>query len=203
MSSVAKQGEALHDLGRAGARRAKHWLESTSRVEACWVNPDKGAVGKLTFDWPHGGQSFSFDLGGRLRYGSFDGQLFYAEVKKYSNASDLGTLYQGFLAKCYAAYLDSPKFADNFMWVSWAPHAANRWSELTTPGEVRKAVVAHAARLFPLGANVDGMVDDNVCTAVADRLWILILSDKQEGLVPAVEHLGLIHQHEMLKAAGL
>jgi hypothetical protein len=69
-------------------------LESTSRVEACWVNPDKGAVGKLTFDWPHGGQSFSFDLGGRLRYGSFDGQLFYAEVKKYSNASDLGTLYQ-------------------------------------------------------------------------------------------------------------
>lgn len=203
MSGVARQGESLHEVGRDGARRAKQWLESTSRVDACWVNPDKGAVEKLTFDWPHGGQSFSFDLGGRLRYGSFDGQLFYAEVKKYATSADLGSHYQSFLAKCYVAYSTAPKFTDNFMWVSWAPHAATRWSDLTTAAEVRKAVLANAARVFPEGADASGLLDEATCEAVAERLWILILSDRQEGLVPAVEHLGLIHQHEMRKAAGL
>ncbi|MEE1619268.1 hypothetical protein [Brachybacterium sp. J153] len=202
MSIAAKQGESLHDLGREGARRAKQWLESTSRVDACWVNPDKGAVEKLTFEWPQDGQSFSFDLGGKLRYGAFDGKLFYAEVKKYSKALDLGTHYKDFLAKCYVAYLGAPRFADNFMWVSWAPHAATSWDELTTAAKVRESVVANAHRIFPPAAKVDALVDDDTCAAVAERLWILILSDKQEDLVPAVEHLGLIHQHEMLKAAG-
>lgn len=201
MSVVTKQGESLHDLGREGARRAKQWLESTSRVDACWVNPDKGAVEKLTFEWPQGGQPFSFDLGGKLRYGAFDGKLFYAEVKKYSKALDLGTHYKDFLAKCYVAYLGAPRFADNFMWVSWAPHAATSWDELTTAAKVRESVVANAHRIFSPAGDVDALVDDDTCAAVAERLWILILSDKQEELVPAVEHLGLIHQHEMLKAA--
>lgn len=202
MGSAASQGESLHELGREGARRAKQWLESTSRVDACWVNPDKGAVEKLTFDWPHGGQSFSFDLGGKLRYGRVDGQLFYAEVKKYSASADLSQHYGSFLAKCYVAYSDAPRYADNFMWVSWAPHSATRWADLTTVAEVRKSVLANANRLFPSESNVEQLIDDEVCAAVADRLWLLILSDRQEGLVPSREHLGLIHQHEMMKASG-
>lgn len=48
---------------------------------------------KLTFEWPQGGQSFSFDLGGKLRYGDFDGKLFYAEVKKYSKSLDLAVKF--------------------------------------------------------------------------------------------------------------
>lgn len=202
MRVVTKQGESLHEVGREGARRAKQWLESTSRVDACWVNPDKGAVEKLTFEWPQGGQSFSFDLGGKLRYGDFDGKLFYAEVKKYSKSLDLGKHYTDFLAKCYVAYQGAPRFADNFMWVSWAPHAATSWDQLTTQAKVHESVAANASRIFPSGADVDALIDDATCAAVAERLWILILSDKQEDLVPAVEHLGLIHNHEMLKAAG-
>ena len=202
MGKAAKQGESLHDLGREGARRAKQWLESTSRVDACWVNPDKGADEKLRFDWPEGGQSFSFDLGGKLRYGDVDGQLFYAEVKKYANSADLGTHYRDFLAKCYVAYLDSPKFADNFMWVSWAPHAATTWDQLTSATHVRAAVLANAHRIFANPAEADELIDDEVCATVAERLWLLILSDKQETLVPDPVHLGLIHNHELLKASG-
>lgn len=31
-------GEEAHEKGRDGAQRAKLWLESTTRVNACWVN---------------------------------------------------------------------------------------------------------------------------------------------------------------------
>lgn len=201
MGKTPMHGETLHDVGREGARRAKQWLESTSRVDACWVNPDKGAVEKLTFDWPEGGQAFSFDLGGKLRYGDFNGQLFYAEVKKYSTPSNLGQHYRAFLAKCYVTYQKVPKFADHFMWVSWTPHGTSKWASLTSADEVHAAVVEHAARIFPAGTDVDAAVDEDACLAVAERLWVLILSDKQETLVPAVEHLGLIHAHELQKAA--
>ena len=195
-------GEALHEQGRDGARRAKRWLDATSRVEACWVNPDNGAAQKLTFVWPQGGQSFSFDLGGWLRYGSFEGQMFFAEVKKYANASDLGGHYTEFLAKCYVAYQSRPHYTDHFMWVSWAPHASTRWESLTTPRKVHEAVSAQAGRIFPAGTDPEDAVDQAVCKAVSERLWLLILSDKQEVLVPTVEHLNLIHSHERVKAAG-
>ncbi|WOQ17584.1 hypothetical protein [Raineyella sp. W15-4] len=200
MGMVPMTGEALHDLGREGARRAKHWLESTSRVDACWVNPDKGAAQKLTFGWPEGGHSFSFDLGGKLRYGDFDGQLFYAEVKKYSAVGDLNAHYKAFLAKCYVAYLKVPNFADHFMWVSWTPHGTSRWATLTSTAEVRAAVIEHADRIFPAGTDPVTSVDEDACKAVSDRLWLLILSNKQESLVPFVEHLELIHSHELRKA---
>lgn len=35
MGKTPIHGEALHELGRDGARRAKQWLESTSRVDTC------------------------------------------------------------------------------------------------------------------------------------------------------------------------
>jgi len=165
------------------------------------VNPDKGAAQKLTFAWPEGGQSFSFDLGGKLRYGEFDGQLFYAEVKKYSVASGLNVHYKAFLAKCYVAYLTMPNYADHFMWVSWTPHGTSRWATLTSAAEVRAAVIEHSDRLFPAGADPATSVNEQACSAVADRLWLLILSDKQESLVPSTEHLALIHSHELRKVA--
>lgn len=198
----AIKGEALHDQGRDGARRAKRWLDATSRVDACWVNPDNGAAQKLTFDWPQGGQSFSFDLGGWLRYGTLEGQMFFAEVKKYASSSDLSQHYKDFLAKCYVAYQQRPHYTDHFIWVSWAPHAATRWDSLTSPQEVRSAVIGNASRVLPGSVDPDAAVDEAVCESVAERLWLLILSDKQETLVPAVEHLNLIHSHERLKAAG-
>lgn len=199
MGAAPPQGEALHALGQDGARRAKRWLESTSRVDACWVDPDKGAREKLTVAWPQGG-SFSFDLGGRLRYSPFDGQLFFAEVKNHTTASNLNTEYDAFLAKCYVTYLERPTYADHFLWLSWTPHGVSRWASLTSAENVQQAVITHAHRIFPADSDPDTAVDLAVCQAVAERLWILILSRKQEDLVPTVEHLGIIHAHEMVKA---
>lgn len=201
MGNGPMTGEAVHEAGRDGVRRAKDWLEATSRVDACWVNPDNGARQKLTFPWPQGGLPFSFDLGGKLRYGPFDGQLFYAEVKKYTVVSNLGTHFKSFLAKCYVAYQAVPSYTDHFMWISWTPHGVTKWAELASQAEVKAAVRAHASRIFPADTDLDTAVDDEMCAKVSERIWILILSDKQEALVPSTQHLSLIHAHEMNRPA--
>jgi hypothetical protein len=73
-------GERLHAKGQDGARRAKKWLEFTTRADARWVNPDEVALPKLTFPWATG-NTFSFDRGGILRGGRVNHQEFLAECK--------------------------------------------------------------------------------------------------------------------------
>ena len=136
-SFLAMPGESLHEVGRDGAIRAKRWLEATTRVDVPWVNPDH--VAKLSFPWIGKG-TFSFDLGGTLRGGDVHGQEFFAEVKRYTNASDQGSLYREYLAKCYCAYQCSPARCDHFMWITWHPFSVTRWTRLCTAKEVEDAV---------------------------------------------------------------
>lgn len=195
------QGEAAQAKGADGARRAKRWLEATTRVNAQWVNPDPPAIPKLTFDWPHGGQSFSFDLGGLLKYGELDGQMFFAESKNYTAPNDLSRHYSVFLAQCYVAYTALPHHCDHFMWIAWSPHNINHWPKLTTADYVRDHVIKNRTRIF---GDIDEdearrQLDPDVVSEVADRLWLIILSEKQETLVISNEHRGLIEQHEVEK----
>ena len=196
------EGETAQAKGADGARRAKRWLESTTRVNAQWVNPDPPAVAKLTFAWPHGGQNFSFDLGGLLKYGDLDGHLFFAESKNYAAPSDLREHYSKFLAQCYVAYLDKPAYCDHFMWIAWSPHDITKWPTLTTAGYVKKHVVLHRARVFGDGVSevdAEALIDEEAVSAVASRLWLIILSEKQETLVISKEHRGVIDQYEAVK----
>lgn len=195
------EGESAQAKGADGARRAKRWLESTTRVSANWVNPDKPAVPKLTFAWPHGGQHFSFDLGGVLKYGEFDGQVFFAESKNYAEPNDLRTHYSKFLAQCYVAHLDKPGFCDHFMWIAWSPHDITKWPILTSADYVKKHVIKHRERVFGETdeAKAETMVDLDVVSAVASKLWLIILSEKQETLVISGEHRGVIDKYEAEK----
>ena len=195
------QGEAAQAKGADGARRAKRWLESTTRVNAQWVNPDKAAVGKLTFEWPHGGQTFSFDLGGIMKYGKFDGQMFFAESKNYDAPNDLAKHYDKFLAQCYVAYRAREAYCDHFIWIAWSPHSISKWPELRSEAAVRDALITNRVRVFnePNKANAAAMIDDPTVTAVAERLWLIILSEKQEQLVISAEHRGVIDKYEALK----
>lgn len=193
------EGESAQAKGADGARRAKRWLESTTRVNAQWVNPDPPALKKLQFPWPHGGQNFSFDLGGTLKYGDFEGEMFYAESKNYDSASDLPEHYSKFLAQCYVAYLQRPMFCDHFMWISWSPHSITRWSELTSAAYVKEHVLKNKTRVFGVEDDAEALdlIDDDIVSAVAERLWLIILSKKQEALVISREHRGLIEKHEI------
>jgi hypothetical protein len=75
-------GEALHEEGREGARRAKRWLESTTRVKSVWLNTDGMHASRMTFSWPVKG-SYSYDVAGIMLGAEFEGHSFAAECKSY------------------------------------------------------------------------------------------------------------------------
>jgi hypothetical protein len=169
-------GEKIQALGIDGAQRAKRWLEGTTRVLHVWTNPED--ENKLTFRWADG-NSFSFDLGGTFHGAELHNRNFYAEVKKYSSAGDQGTEYPKYLAKCYLALQQRPEMCDHFMWITWAPFSVTQWPKLMTVEYVAASVGKHAQK--SLGAP-DAQPDLSHCSEIADRLWLIVLSDKQEGL---------------------
>jgi hypothetical protein len=193
-------GEAFHDIGRDGAIRAKRWLDATTRVKACWLNTDPGAAQKTSYAWPKTGTSFSYDLGGILRGGEFENQQFLAECKKLTTSGGQGTKYREYLAKCYVAHMANPAFTDNFMWITWHPFLVESWAKLCGAEEVRNGVVDQRHRIFGSDVTEEDapkLVDSAVCERVAGRLWLLVLSEKQEKLVITDKHRGIIIAHEI------
>jgi hypothetical protein len=192
-------GEALHDKGRDGARRAKLWLEATTRVSQAWLNTDPVIGARCQFQWPFGGQPFSYDIAGMLRGPDFEGHYFLAECKKYSVIGNQPSEYPEYLAKCYVVYKDQPKWCDHFMWITWHPFNVKTWAELCAPEMVRKAVLGERERVFGVSdeAEAESLIDEGAVVAVAQRLWLLVLTDKQEKLVIPRDHLALIREHEV------
>jgi hypothetical protein len=160
-------------------------------VDVAWVNPD--AVDKLTFRWADGA-TFSFDLGGQMRGGGLAGQEFFAEVKKYGTVGDQPALHDEYLAKCYRAYSEMPNRCDHFFWLTWHPFSQTKWTQLCSAPEVRRAVVTHGERALgePDFERAQEAVDESVCEAIADRLWLIVLCDKQEELVVEDQYLGAV-----------
>lgn len=196
-SFVPVSGEQLHDLGREGARRAKEWLEATTRVNAQWVNPDRYAVPKLSFTWADIKQStFSFDLGGILLGGDLHSQEFLAESKYYKKPGDQGTLYVDYLAKCYRALAVRPDRCDNFMWITWAPFNITKWHDLCSADQVRDAINEHAGKVFGEQER-DEESERKACEVVSRRLWLIVLSERQESLVISREHRAVIQAHDV------
>ncbi len=197
-------GEELHEKGAEGARRAKVWLERTTRVEARWVVPDRVAVPKLTFSWVKPNiDPFSFDIGGLLSGGDLEGEQFVAESKFYDNPGNQGTMYREFLAKCYCALIDRPSVCDHFFWITWAPFLVESWKELTSEEFVAKAVTKHCEKALNCEpSEAADALDDTLVKEVSERLWIIVLSKRQEQhLVMSQQHLALIRQHETEKGA--
>lgn len=185
----------MHQAGRDGALRAKRWLEATTRVDAPWVNPDR--ADKLTHSWADG-SPFSFDLGGILRGGKFHGQEFVAEVKNYTTAGDQGQLYPEYLAKCYCAFTQAASRLDHFIWLTWHPFSVTGWGSLCDSTTVQDAVISY--RVKSLGeadqTRANRLLDLDICRSVADRLWLIVLSRKQEELVIEDEDLDIVHAQQ-------
>jgi hypothetical protein len=203
LTIVAVSGEQAHAKGADGALRAKRWLEATTRANVPWINPDPVAVPKLSFSWVDGDGSFSFDLGGTLIGGEIANQEFLAESKKYDNASHQNSMYNEYLAKCYVARRQRPDRCDNFMWITWSAFATTTWSDLVSVDRVRSSVLKECKRALGVEeGDAAAEIDDALCKDVAARLWILVLSDRQEKhLILSAEHQGLIRKHIAEEAA--
>ena len=102
----------------------------------------------------------------------------YVENKDYAKEQNLYDQYQEFLAIAYSATakrLQSSKKdrKTEFMWVTTHPFRMARWSELSTPNEIRVALEKHSD--FLNGATIN----DEILRAVASRLWVLVLHERQ------------------------
>ena len=177
-------GEQIQELGAQGSQRAKRWLESTCRADVPWNNP-KANPEKLRFRKAgapstsrRASDHFSFDLGGLLLGEGAAGKIFLAECKKYSSSGDQGKRYRQFLAQCYRIQILYAQFHDHFLWITWAPFLASRWGELLTAEYVQQAVTDPAHRDIALGAD---QYDPAVGLAVADKIIVVVLSDRQEA----------------------
>lgn len=192
-------GEALHIAGDDGARRAKRWLEASTRVSKSWLNTDPAIGARCRFTWPRGNTSFSFDIGGFLCGGEFEGHSFLAECKNYATAGDQGTEYSQYLAKCYTAYMAQPRWSDHFMWITWHPFNVTTWASLCEPEKVRDSVLSEHSRIFGVDSKGDAedMIDGAAVDAVANRLWLIVLSRNQERLVISRKHLARIRALEI------
>jgi hypothetical protein len=185
-------GEDLHEIGRQGVRRAKKWLDATTRVTSSWTVYDKVPVSRLEFDWAHGGRQFSYDLGGLLHGSEYDNQMFLAECKKYTTKSQ-GPHFDKFLAQSYVALGAAPQVADHFMWITWHPFRIDSWNELGSPPAIRTAIEHADNRQRVLGPpeNEDA-IDEGRLEALSQRLWIIVLSDRQETLVISKDDRALV-----------
>ena len=203
-------GEAMHQKGADGARRAKRWLDATTRTRSSWVNEDTVRAGKLEYPWPHGGQPFSFDVGGTLIGEPFDYEDFVAEVKFYTG-DDLGPHFDDFLAKCFVVRKEHPTRVHQFMFLTWHPFRVKTWTKLCQKDTIVGAVRKHAKHIYDLDPP-DDKDESEEATAVRDqieaciqadmetvedleaRLWLVVLSEKQEDLLISAEDRALINK---------
>ena len=180
-------GEDAQETGRDGVQRAKGWLERTGRVDVYWTVYEHSAM--LAVQRPGGGAR-SFDLGGVILGGDLDGHQFFAEIKKYSGIGNQGKMYGDYLANCYCMILQDRAKSYEFMWITWHPFNQSRWMRLCEWGEVRDEVSKRENEWLGSGCSVD----EDLCKLVADRLWLIVLSDQQERLVMSDEMLGEIRR---------
>lgn len=195
-------GEALHHKGEDGAQRAKRWLDATTRTRSTWTNSDEVPAGRLTYNWPHAGANeFSFDVGGILYGGDFDNHNFVAEVKNYSSDSDLGGHFDKFLAQCYCVYQQHARWVNQFMFLTWSPFRVTSWQRLCDKESIVKACQLNSKRLFDTEDSDQALdkIDMAVVEELTDRLWLVVLSEKQERLLISKEERALIMSQRVLR----
>ncbi|MGW7542149.1 hypothetical protein ACWGKQ_13650 [Streptomyces sp. NPDC054770] len=188
-------GEDAHLKGISGAKRAKRYLEGTMRVSGAFANTDSPSCArKLTLDWPRGGQTFSFDLGGSMRGKPYHSDHFCAEVKNYQGPGDQGPHFVEFLAKCYVAQTQGYLFGDHYMWITWAPFAVKTWSQLNSTEKIEAAVIQHRERIFGDVSETEArsLIDQSTVKDVSARVWLIVLSEKQETLLPLDEWRAIV-----------
>ncbi|SOD62223.1 hypothetical protein SAMN06297387_10538 [Streptomyces zhaozhouensis] len=165
------------------------------RISGAYANTDSPACGRrLTLSWPHGGQTFSFDLGGTMRGAPYQHDMFCAEVKNYTQPGDQGTHFDEFLAKCYVAAQTNHLLSDHFMWITWSPFRVSSWSTLNSPEQVESAVLQNRVRVLGTTGEEEArdLLDNDLAKSVADRLWLIVLSAKQETLVPLRDWVSIV-----------
>ncbi|MET8688900.1 hypothetical protein ABZV77_32290 [Streptomyces sp. NPDC004732] len=177
-------GEEQQERGREGAYFAQQWLESTTRVSAPWIVYEASQMTTLTL---LNGKQESWDVAGYFE--NEKKNMFYAEIKAYSSDSQ-GPKYREYLTDCYSATArmikDGLDRQCEFMWITWHPFAMGAWTKLCDSSMIQEAV-----REYPEKLGGDAY-EPEIGKLLADRLWLIVLSERQDELMMTREYLGHI-----------
>jgi hypothetical protein len=179
--------ETAHRKGHDGVIMAKRWLESTTRFRIHFSVYESEANCTVQL---FGGKAKVFDMRGVHidDDGSTNRCPLYVEVKNYDNAGDQGGEYEKYLQNCYlAAAREAEDGADRkteFMWLTWHPFSQKKWSALCSEEELRDALAKLELE----------MIDDTIVRALSERLWLVVLSRRQDDMTMGVDLLGEIRK---------
>lgn len=82
------------------------------------------------------------------------------------------------------------------MWITWCPFNVNNWQDLCGPELVKKSVLAERERVLGKADlnEAEALLDQSLVDDVASRLWMIVLSKRQEQLVISPRDLSQIEQ---------
>lgn len=178
------EAEETQEHGRKGVALFKRWLESTTYIELEWNVYEKPNYCTL----PLLNGTKKFDLVGNF-LGSNQRPL-AVECKRYSSKGDQPAQFSRFLAEAYSATLFETKvrggdIAREFIWATTHPFDQSKWSKVHSHTAVKSAVENnpdvlgdHTSPSFDLSS----FISDDTIRTVADRIWLLVMNEKQDEL---------------------
>jgi hypothetical protein len=182
--------EEAQEQGREGVYKVKQFLESTTHLEVPWTAYEHPVACKLVrLDKT----KKQYDLKGYF-FGKHKRPL-YVEAKNYSGVGSQGSMYREYLSDVYSitahAKAEDMDEGAEFMWVTWHPFSQGNWPKLLTHEYVKSAVLEHPECLnLDEGQTAEDVVDDDLCRLVADRLWLVVLSERQHELLLTPDEAG-------------
>lgn len=179
--------ETSHVDGQRGVQKVKQWLESTTHLALPWSVYDHPAMTTLPrLD----GTKKIYDLAGYF-LGS-NRRPVYIESKHHFTEGGQGLAYPEYLANAYSttlkSLLDGVDNEREYMWVTWHPFSLGRWSKLTTAEEIYDALERNPEVLN------GSSIEEELVRKVARRLWLVVLSKRQEELFLSRAELRKIQQ---------
>lgn len=184
---MVARAEAAHEAGRKGVLLTKRWLESTTHMELPFD----------AYDWTS--ECSISCLDGTVKTFDLKGWLFrtkapiFVENKNYGTVGNQPTEFPDFLRTAYSATLaemnrvkTDPRW--EFMWVTTHPFSQTKWAKLTKRKQLRSALKDDPSVLG--GASID----EDMVSIVAERIWLLVLSPRQDELTLSPPELASVEK---------
>jgi hypothetical protein len=174
--------EENHEIGREGVFLFKRWLEATTYLDLPWHVYGSAPHCEVH----HMGGIKTFDLAGFLL--TEGNPMVFVECKRYGSVGGQPAEFQEFLAIAYGTVIweNSQKMRpknSHFIWATTHPFAQSNWPTLTSAATIQSAAENH-----PHLAG-DAPFDQQIGQSLAERIWLLVLSEKQEEIMLTTEEL--------------
>ena len=179
--------EPIQLLGLKGVVEIKRWLEATT-----WLDlPANSYENEVQCTVQTCGGPKLFDLNGRFRGSGGNCRDVVVECKKYSVVGVQAGEFKRFLAIAYSHtvwYMNTCSQDPGliFFWVTSHPFSQTKWSQLRSAQYLKESVLdSNNSDLLPPGG-----IDEDLIRQVAERIWVLVVSDQQHKLSLTKRELG-------------